>query len=49
MLLLISYAKAWLLGMFMYARLILKSLDYLDTIEEIRTELKVLPVDLNEA
>lgn len=37
------------LGMFMYAQLILKGLDCLDTIDEIRDELRVLPVDLNAA
>ena len=33
----------------MYAELILKGLDYLDTIDEIRDELIVLPRDLNAA
>jgi hypothetical protein len=33
----------------MYAQLILKSLDFLDTIDEVRDELRVLPTDLNDA
>ncbi|RYP19665.1 hypothetical protein DL765_003258 [Monosporascus sp. GIB2] len=36
-------------GMFMYAQLILRSLEFLDTIDEVRDELKVLPTDLNDA
>lgn len=36
-------------GMFMYAELILKGLDFLDGIDEIREELKVLPTDLKAA
>ena len=33
----------------MYAELILRGLDFLDSIDEIRDELKVLPKDLNAA
>ncbi|RYP01740.1 hypothetical protein DL764_006102 [Monosporascus ibericus] len=36
-------------GMFMYAQLILRSLEFLDTIDEVRDELKVLPTDLKDA
>ncbi|RYP73410.1 hypothetical protein DL770_007779 [Monosporascus sp. CRB-9-2] len=39
----------WQPGMFMYAQLILRSLEFLDTIDEVRDELKVLPTDLNDA
>jgi hypothetical protein len=33
----------------MYAQLILKSLEFLDTIDEVRDELKILPTDLDDA
>jgi len=33
----------------MYAQLILKSLEFLDTIDEVRDELKILPIDLDDA
>ncbi|SPO06913.1 related to NACHT domain protein [Cephalotrichum gorgonifer] len=36
-------------GMFMYARLILKNLEYFNTIDEVRDELRVLPTDLDDA
>lgn len=35
--------------MFLYVRIILKALDELDTIDEIRNELRVLPANLDEA
>ena len=33
----------------MYARLVLKNLDFLTTIDEVRDELRVLPKDLDDA
>jgi hypothetical protein len=36
-------------GMFLYAEVVLSSMDYLDDMEEIRGELKVLPEGLNAA
>ncbi|RYP65442.1 hypothetical protein DL771_008314 [Monosporascus sp. 5C6A] len=36
-------------GMFLYAQLILKSLEFLHTVDEIRDELRVLPDDLDDA
>ncbi|KAL6408506.1 NACHT domain protein [Ilyonectria robusta] len=36
-------------GMFLYAHLILKGLDFLHSVSEIRRDLKVLPTDLNAA
>lgn len=35
--------------MFLYAHLILKGLDFLHSVSEIRRDLKVLPTDLNAA
>ena len=38
-----------ILGMFLYARIILDNLEQMSSIEEIRYELKALPIDLNAA
>jgi hypothetical protein len=35
--------------MFLYARIILDNLEQMSSIDEIRHELKALPIDLNEA
>jgi len=35
--------------MFLYARIILDNLEQMDSVDEIRRELKALPKDLNDA
>ena len=42
-------ALANLKGMFLYARILLSSIEFLDDIQSIREELRVLPKDLEDA
>jgi hypothetical protein len=37
------------LGMFLFARIILDNLEQMSSMQEIRNELRALPVDLNDA